>query len=64
MQIEIFNLKGQLVRSYKPGSQAAGKHSVVFDGLDNNGQSVASGVYLYRLQANERTLQRKMILMK
>lgn len=64
VQIEIFNLKGQLVRSYKPGNQSAGKHSVIFDGLDDNGQSVASGVYLYRLQANERTLQRKMILMK
>lgn len=65
VQVEIFNLKGQLVRTYNPGNQKAGNHSLVFDGRDKTGQSVGSGVYFYRLKAGDSTrLQRKMILMK
>jgi flagellar hook assembly protein FlgD len=52
------------VRSYQPGSQPAGKHQIVFDGMDRNGNAVASGVYFYRLKTAEKQLQRKMILMK
>jgi len=64
VSIEIYNIKGQLVRSYQPGSQPAGKHQIVFDGLDRNGNAVASGVYFYRLKTADKQLQRKMILMK
>jgi len=64
VSLNIYNLKGQLVRSYKPGAQTAGTHNLVFDGMDQNGKRVASGVYLYRLQTGDKQLQRKMILMK
>jgi flagellar hook assembly protein FlgD len=64
VSIDIYNLKGQLVRSYQPGSQPAGKYQIVFDGMDQHGQAVASGVYFYRLKTADKQLQRKMILMK
>jgi len=62
--IDIYNLKGQLVKRLVDDSKAAGNHSVVFDGTDNNGRSVASGVYYYKMQAGKFRSTRKMILMK
>jgi hypothetical protein len=52
------------VRSFKHGNQKAGKHSLIFDGLDSGGRTLSSGVYFYRLKTGDKTLQRKMILMK
>jgi flagellar hook assembly protein FlgD len=43
---------------------ASGKHSVVWDGTNDNGGRVASGVYLYTLKAGEFTAQHKLVLMK
>ncbi|MCZ6818954.1 MAG: T9SS type A sorting domain-containing protein, partial [Calditrichaeota bacterium] len=51
VQIKIFNLAGQLVRSFEAGLQPAGVHSVVWDSKDNLGQQVSSGVYLYQFIA-------------
>ncbi|MDI3503446.1 MAG: hypothetical protein PWP64_382 [Candidatus Cloacimonadota bacterium] len=63
-KIEIFNLKGQLVRCYDPGIQTAGDHLFVWEGRDDNGKAVSSGVYFYRLTAGQYQRSRKMILMK
>ena len=49
VQIKIFNVAGQLVRSFEAGLQPAGVHSVVWDSKDNLGQQVSSGIYIYRL---------------
>lgn len=64
VRLQIYNLKGQLIRSFEAYGKAAGKHSLAFDGLDAKGQSLASGMYFYRLQAGDSVQQRKMILMK
>jgi hypothetical protein len=64
VQIDIYNIKGQLVRSLVDGEFASGKHSVVWDGTDDGGRSVGSGVYLYRIVAGEFTATKKMVLMK
>jgi len=42
----------------------AGSHSVVWDGRDDSGVSVGSGIYLYRMTAGEYSAVRRMILMK
>lgn len=64
VSIDIYNVKGQLVRKLVDEEKSAGNYSIVFDGRDNNGRPVASGVYYYRMQAGKFTSTRKMILMK
>ena len=64
VNLEIFNLKGQKVRTLINSELKAGKHNIVWNGLDNNGKPVASGVYFYRLSNGEQILSRKMMLMK
>ena len=49
--VQILNLRGQVVRTLAKGREVAGKHSVTWDGRDDFGRNLASGVYLYRLEA-------------
>lgn len=62
--LEIFNLRGQLVRRLVHGAKVEGSHSVQWDGRDARGQSVASGVYTYRLHTAEGSQTRKMLLIR
>ncbi|MFA7025723.1 MAG: M14 family zinc carboxypeptidase [Candidatus Cloacimonadaceae bacterium] len=64
VRLEIFNLKGQRVRSYAPGVQKAGNHDFIWDGTDDQSRDVASGIYFYRLSLPNYSQSRKMILMK
>ena len=57
----IYNVLGQPVRQVWNGPLAAGEHRLTWDGRDGQGQSVAAGVYLYRLQAGDQTRLRKMV---
>jgi hypothetical protein len=60
----IYNSKGQRVKTMLSGNAAKGSHSLVWNGKDDNGVAVASGVYFYRLQTDGKTLSRKMLLLK
>ncbi len=62
--LRIFNLLGQEVRTLVNGLQTAGEHEVTWDGKDNGGRAVASGVYLYRLEAGGQVKTRKLMLLK
>ena len=62
--VNIYNIKGQLVKSLINSSMCAGKHNVIWDGKDNNGVNCSSGVYYYRIESNGIIETRKMILMK
>jgi len=64
VEIGIYNLKGQLVRTLVNEAKAAGNHIAVFDGLDNHGMNLGSGVYLYRMKAGDYTKSQKMIMLK
>ena len=64
VRLSIFNTTGQLVRTLVDNTQSAGMHTVVWDGRDEMGQAVSSGVYLYRLQDGDRLLNRKLMLIK
>ncbi len=64
VEIGIYNVKGQLVKTLVNGEKASGSHSIVWDGRDNSGQSVSSGVYYYKMNAGKYSSTRKMILMK
>ena len=63
-QIEIYNIKGQKVKSYQL-EEKAGVSSIIWNGKDENDKSVSSGVYFYRLVNEGKTIQnKKMLLMK
>ena len=64
MRLEVYNVSGQLVRVLVDGSQGRGVYRVRWDGKDQNGTRISSGVYLYRLTANGFTATRRMLLLK
>jgi len=64
VKVEIFNLKGQLVKTLVNGTLPAGKHNLVWKGMDNNGKAVSSGVYFYKMSTGKYSSTKKMILMK
>ena len=64
VKIMVFNILGQNVRNLVDKEQSVGQYSVVWDGKDTNGETVASGVYFYRIKANEFSETRKMLLLK
>jgi Zn-dependent metalloprotease len=51
VDIKIFNLLGQQIKSLSSGEKPAGRYSVVWDGKDESGNPVASGIYIYKMQA-------------
>ncbi len=63
VEISIFNLRGQKVATLVRGPQAAGRHKIIWDGEDESGRRVASGVYLYRLKADKFTAVKKMLVL-
>ncbi len=64
VSLEIYNIKGQLVKTLIQGNADKGTHSVVWDGIDHVGNPCSSGVYFYKLRTNSRTLVRKMLMLK
>jgi len=63
-KIEVFNVLGASVAVIFNGLAAAGEHEIVWDGRDDAGMPTASGVYFYRLTADNYTETRKMMLLK
>jgi hypothetical protein len=61
--VRIFNITGQLVKSFS-GHLEAGVHNIVWDGRNDQGSSVASGVYFYKAEARGFTETRKMMMLK
>jgi len=63
-RLDIYNVKGQLVKTLFDGTTPYGKTSKVWNGTDNSGNAVTSGVYFYRLSTDNHSETRKMMLMK
>jgi len=61
-ELSIYNLKGQLVKSYPVFN--SGYHSAVWKGLDNHGNKISSGIYLYKLQSKTTNQVHKMLMLK
>ena len=62
--IKVYNALGQVVKTLVDGVVPAGVHQVVWDATDNAGASVATGVYLYRMDVAGSTATRALVLMK
>jgi len=64
VELSLFNLQGQLVRQVVAEVKEAGSYEVSWDGTDEQGRPVASGIYLSRLKAGRFSQIRKMMFMK
>jgi len=62
--LAIYDIAGRLVRSLVDDMMEAGKHSAVWNGRSDRGETLASGIYFYRLRAGSFTETRKMVLLK
>lgn len=63
-KLVISNIKGQVVRTLHDGNVSAGPNRLVWNGLDDAGRNVSSGIYFYRLEMGSRSETRKMLLVK
>jgi photosystem II stability/assembly factor-like uncharacterized protein len=69
VKVQIYNLKGQSIRTIELGQQAAGTYltkneAVYWDGRDDSGEKVASGMYFYTLQAGEFKATKRMVIVE
>ena len=62
--VEIFDVRGGLVRTLADERMSAGLHTVEWNGRDDGGQLLGSGVYFYRLTADGRSQAKKMVILK
>jgi hypothetical protein len=64
VNLTIYDLRGRCVRILIDSELEPGNHKIHWNGRDDRGQSVASGIYLYRLKAGDETFTRKMTVLK
>jgi len=65
VNINVYNILGQKVKTLLSGIQTAGRYSLVWDRTNDHGQIVAYGVYFYQLNIeNEDRITRKMLFVK
>ncbi|MDZ4183014.1 MAG: T9SS type A sorting domain-containing protein, partial [Candidatus Cloacimonadaceae bacterium] len=64
VEMVVYNLKGQKVRSLINEHRSSGKHQISWDGKDDGGRALSSGIYFLRLSTGKEVSSRKMILQK
>ena len=64
VELKVYNLRGQKVRELCQDNLTAGFHQIRWDGLNQSGEEVASGIYFYKLEAGGKSLTRKLTLLK
>ncbi|MBW6515958.1 MAG: carboxypeptidase regulatory-like domain-containing protein, partial [Candidatus Cloacimonetes bacterium] len=62
--LDIYNIIGQRVRRLLQEELQPGLHSIIWDGKNDSKQEISSGIYFYRLQRNDSSVVKKMILLK
>ncbi len=62
--LEVFNTRGQKIRTLVNESRQAGSYSVTWDSRNDFGRAVSSGVYFYRMQAGNFMESKKLILLR
>jgi hypothetical protein len=64
VDLTVYNILGREVRKLVYGELPAGRHQITWDGHDNNGGNIASGIYFYKITAGDFNDRKKMILLK
>jgi endo-1,4-beta-xylanase len=62
--LTVYNLKGEMIRTLADGRVSGGSHLAVWDGLDDGGLPMPSGVYVVRLEAGNRSTSKRMVLIR
>jgi hypothetical protein len=64
MTLKIYNVAGQLVRSLVEGVKDAGSYNVAWDGMNDRGGAVASGIYFYKMETKDFSQTKKMVMLR
>ena len=64
ISLKIYNMQGQEVKNFVNEIQQAGNHSITWDGLDNLGNKVTSGLYFYTINGDGFSITKKMIMVQ
>jgi flagellar hook assembly protein FlgD len=64
VQLSIYNVKGQRVTNLLNSQQLAGNHTIIWDGKDDKGCEVGSGIYFIKLSDGKAIVSRKLTLIK
>ena len=64
VDLAIYDVSGRLVRNLVNQQMPAGEHTVQWDATDSQGNKVASGIYLYRLQSDDLLVTKQIVLLK
>ena len=64
VNIDVYNVRGQLIRSLVSDYIEKGVHNIEWNGTDDFGRTVSSGIYFYVMKTNEYQAARSMLLMK
>ena len=64
VNVSVFNLMGQKIKTLKNEKITPGYHVVQWDGTNDNGMQVSTGMYFYTLQTGAKSVMRKMLFLK
>ncbi len=64
VSFKIYNILGQEVCTLFDGNKVAGYHQIMWDGKDNSGRFVSSGIYIYQIQSGEFQSTKKMLMLR
>lgn len=62
--MKVYNILGQLVRTLVDEEKTPGKYEINWDGNDDSGKEVGSGIYFYQLRTRDYTDTKKMVLLR
>lgn len=63
-QVNVYNLKGQLIKTLLNEQLGAGKHTLVWDGKDKSGRPVSNGIYLVKISRTDNHISQKVTLIR
>ena len=64
VSLSVYDIRGRLVNTLLEESRESGSHTIVWNGRDESGRKVSSGIYFYRLESGEKVAVRKMVILK
>jgi flagellar hook assembly protein FlgD len=62
--LKVYNVAGQLVRTLVNGTKDAGSYTITWDGKNNRGSGVASGIYFYKMETKDFSQTKKMVMLR
>ncbi|RKZ13810.1 hypothetical protein DRQ53_12805 [bacterium] len=64
VHLKVYDMRGRLIKTVVSDNRATGQHAEIWDGDDENGRKVASGVYFARFEAGKTLQVRRMVLLR